>query len=116
MATMTVKNLWVVSLNCVLLLACVAPAFAQRIEAEAFLGKPFGVGRITLDLPPELLPQPLGIDGLVLTESSNRVFYPALESAGAMTMALTFCAIICSTSSTCLLTSSSSLIPLATRS
>jgi hypothetical protein len=63
--------------------SCVVPAFAQRIEAEAFWGKPFGVARITLDLPQELLPEPLGAEGLVVTEADNRVFYPVLESAGA---------------------------------
>ncbi len=64
-----------------LLLSNAAPLFAQRIEAEAFAGKPFGAGRITLDLPAEMLPEPLGAEGLVLTEPSGRVLYPALESA-----------------------------------
>jgi hypothetical protein len=59
-----------------------APAFAQRIEAEAFAGKPFGVGRIALDLPVEMLPEPLGPEGLVLADPSGRVFYPAWEISG----------------------------------
>ncbi|MCC6124771.1 MAG: hypothetical protein IT426_07415 [Pirellulales bacterium] len=69
------------SLGILVIFFAAAPAFAQRIEVEAFVGKPFGVGRITLDLPAEMLPQPLGVEGLVLTEPAGRVLYPALESA-----------------------------------
>jgi hypothetical protein len=56
-------------------------AFAQRAEVEAIAGKPFGVGRITIDLPDTMLPQPLGIEGLTLTDREGRVLYPAIESA-----------------------------------
>src|SRR5690242_19865458 len=83
MATLSIKTRKIFLAVILLLIGIAngAKVFAQRIEAEAFLGKPFGVGRIMLDLPPEMLPQPLGVEGLVLTESSGRVLYPALESA-----------------------------------
>jgi hypothetical protein len=81
MALLLLKKTRQFSLGIVLLLISIAPVFAQRIEAEAFAGKPFGVGRITFDLPAEMLPEPLGVEGLVLTEPSGRVLYPALESA-----------------------------------
>ena len=50
------------------------------IQAEAVAGQPFGVGRITLDVPPEMLPEPLGIEGIGLTEKNGRVFYPAIDN------------------------------------
>jgi hypothetical protein len=55
-------------------------AFAQQVEVEAFMGKPYGVGRITVDLPETMLPQPLGAEGLALTEPDGRVLYPAIET------------------------------------
>ncbi|MGD0383340.1 MAG: hypothetical protein ABSA77_07470 [Thermoguttaceae bacterium] len=55
-------------------------AFAQQVEVEAFTGKPYGVGRITVDLPETMLPQPLGAEGLALTERDGRVLYPAVET------------------------------------
>ncbi len=58
-------------------------ALAQlpHVEVEAVAGNPLGVGRITLDLPEGLLPAPLGIDGLGLSDKEGRVLYPALRSA-----------------------------------
>ena len=57
-------------------------AVAQaRIEAEAVAGEPFGVGRITVELPERLLPVPLGIDGLGLGDKDGRVLYPAIRGA-----------------------------------
>jgi len=57
-----------------------APLLAQeRIDAEAVFGVPFGVGRITCFLTEEQLPQPLGAEGLGITEKDGRVMYPALE-------------------------------------
>ena len=55
-------------------------AEAQQIEIEAIAGKPFGVGRIVLDLPESMLPQPFGVEGLALTERDNRVLYPTIDS------------------------------------
>lgn len=57
-------------------------ALAQRIEVDAFAGEPFGVGRLQLDLPPTMLPQPLGAEGLGVVELDGRVLYPALASGG----------------------------------
>ena len=48
-------------------------AQAQRIiEADAVLGSPFGVGRLVVQLPETILPQPLGLEGLGLSEKSGR--------------------------------------------
>ena len=47
---------------------------------EAIAGEPLGVGRVTIDLPPQELPAPLGPDGLGLTEKDGRVLYPAMRS------------------------------------
>lgn len=52
----------------------------RRFEAEAVAGQPFGVGRIVVDLPPEMLPQPLGVEGIGLSEAHGRVLYPAADS------------------------------------
>jgi hypothetical protein len=62
--------------------ACVLTSFAsaQQLETEAFIGKPYGVGRITVDLPETMLPQPLGIEGLALTERDGRILYPAVAT------------------------------------
>ncbi len=68
------------------LLAVVAvtasPAFAQSIRVDAFIGEPFGVGRLQLDLPPDAMPEPLGAEGLGLAEQDGRVLYPAVSSPG----------------------------------
>jgi hypothetical protein len=57
-----------------------SPAGAQgRYEAEAFVGQPFGVGRITFELPQNMLPAPLGIEGLGLNERRGRALYPTLD-------------------------------------
>jgi hypothetical protein len=57
-------------------------AFAQnRFEVDAVIGQPFGVGRIDFELPPNMLPDPLGIDGLGLDEKDHRVLYPTFDSA-----------------------------------
>ena len=59
---------------------CAAHAYAQQMmEAEAFAGRPYGVGRIVIDLPDDMLPQPLGAEGLALTESEGRILYPVVE-------------------------------------
>lgn len=48
--------------------------------AEAFPGDPFGVGRIAVEVPEGLLPEPLGEAGLGLTEANGRVLYPVVEA------------------------------------
>ncbi len=71
---------------------CASPASAQirfdiqraasRPEAEAVVdpAQPFGVGRITFELPAEMLPEPLGLEGIGLSEKDGRVLYPALDN------------------------------------
>ncbi len=51
------------------------------IEVQAVPGVPFGVGVIALQASPEMLPEPLGMEGLGLTEKNGRVFYPAMQAA-----------------------------------
>jgi hypothetical protein len=46
---------------------------------EAIAGEPFGVGRLVIDIPDHLLPQPLGAEGLGLSEKNGRVFYPVVR-------------------------------------
>jgi hypothetical protein len=52
---------------------------AQRWGVEAVAGEPFGVGRIRFDLSQDQLPEPLGIEGVGLSEKHGRAFYPALD-------------------------------------
>jgi hypothetical protein len=52
-----------------------APARAQ-LRTEAYLGAPFGVGRVEVALPPQMMPEVLGPAGVKLTEKSGRVLYP----------------------------------------
>lgn len=51
---------------------------AEAVSAQAVIGQPFGVGQITLRLSPDQCPQPLGAEGLGLSERQGRVFYPAV--------------------------------------
>jgi hypothetical protein len=60
--------------------AFAASAFAQRIEVEAAAGVPYGVGRIAFDPPAGALPQPLGVEGILLTEKNGRAWYPTIEN------------------------------------
>lgn len=50
-----------------------------RYRAEAYLGEPYGVGRVEVNLPPQLFPGPLGPGGLRLEERERRLFYPAAD-------------------------------------
>ncbi len=64
--------------------AWTSPLSAQiAFEVEAVAGQPFGVGRITFLSSPEMMPQPLGVDGIGLTEKDGRVLYPAIDSPAA---------------------------------
>jgi len=53
---------------------------ARPMEAEAVIGQPFGVGRITFELPQDRIPGPLGIEGIGLSEKQSRVLYPTLDN------------------------------------
>lgn len=76
------RSMW--ALNTFLVLSALSIlcqiALAQQMEFEAFAGKPYGVGRIIIDLPETMLPQPLGAEGLALTERDGRVLYPVVET------------------------------------
>ncbi len=50
-----------------------------RIEVEVIGGQPFGVGRITFELPQTMLPEPLGIEGIGLSEKHGRALYPTFD-------------------------------------
>jgi len=55
-----------------------APCLAQvRMRAEAFVGEPFGVGRLTVEIAGGELPLPLGAEGLGIGETNGRILYPA---------------------------------------
>jgi len=58
------------------LLGTLAPS---RLGGEAYSGKPFGVGRLTLVLPEDALPEPLGLEGLRISDAQGRVLYPAVR-------------------------------------
>jgi hypothetical protein len=59
----------------------VNPTYAQRrLPVEAYAGQPFGVGRITIDLSQDMLPDPLGAEGIGLTEQNGRALYPAIDN------------------------------------
>jgi len=65
-----------------IVLALCVPAQAQIKEVEAYAGRPFGVGRITL----EARPAADGLDSLTaagfrLVDADDRTFYPAVEVA-----------------------------------
>ncbi len=52
----------------------------RPFEFEAVAGQPYGVGRITFELPQDRLPGPLGIEGIGLAEKQNRALYPTLDN------------------------------------
>lgn len=49
-------------------------------QVEAYVGQPFGVGRIVLRIPEGELPEPLGAEGIELTDAEGRTFYPVVEA------------------------------------
>ncbi len=62
----------------------VTPALAQGgITINAVTGEPFGVGQMTIELPKSMLPEPLGIDGVMITDKDARVLYPVIKQPGA---------------------------------
>jgi len=67
--------------------AWAGPVMAQvSVNAEAVSGQPFGVGRLSVSLPREMLPELLGAEGLRLDENQGRVLYPTVYApvAGAV--------------------------------
>ena len=63
------------------LLLAASPARAQlRVRVEAYTGQPFGIGRLEIQMPRNELPEPLGVDGLAISERDGRVYYPTVDS------------------------------------
>lgn len=61
--------------------AAATTASAQGpVAVEALAGKPFGVGRIEVQIPESLQPEPLGLLGLSVSDQGGRVFYPAIDA------------------------------------
>ncbi len=56
------------------------PAARPEVEAAFDPAQPFGVGRVTIELTPEMLPEPLGTEGIGISEKDGRVLYPALDN------------------------------------
>src|SRR5688500_19531550 len=57
-----------------------AASARAAIRVEAYLGEPFGVGRVTVDLPPGTSASPWSDDRFTITESNHRVLYPVIEN------------------------------------
>ena len=64
-------------------IAAPGPA-AAAISVRAWVGRPLGVGRIEIELPAAMVPEPLGLAGIGLSEKNGRVFYPAIETPPGM--------------------------------
>src|SRR4029077_20531313 len=57
-----------------------ATAICQAaVRVEAYRGEPFGVGRVTVDLPQDAATAPGGDDRYAITDDEGRVVYPVLE-------------------------------------
>ncbi|MGQ9504158.1 MAG: hypothetical protein ACUVQR_04540 [Thermogutta sp.] len=56
-------------------------ADAAGVNAEAYIGQPFGVAKIDLGITPEILPSPLGVEGILIKEASGRVHYPVIATS-----------------------------------
>jgi hypothetical protein len=70
--------------RCVFLVAaaCTLSVTSARaaIRVEAYRGEPFGMGRVTVDLPPGASATPWSDDRFTITEASNRVLYPVAQN------------------------------------
>jgi hypothetical protein len=67
-------------LGTALLAALLCPSVGLAQRAEAFLGQPFGVGRVEFDAPPANGPEaPLSV---LVTDKQGRVYYPATIGGG----------------------------------
>jgi hypothetical protein len=58
-----------------------ASSSRAEIQVEAFRGEPFGIGRVTVELPPGEASSAANDDRFGIAEASNRVLYPVLESS-----------------------------------
>ena len=55
---------------------------SAQVRVEAVVGSPFGVGRIEITVPQQILPEGLGAAGIGLTERNGRVLYPVIANRG----------------------------------
>lgn len=60
---------------------CCSAAWAADLKGEAYVGRPFGVGKIELVITPDILPAPLGVEGILLKEANGRVHYPVVATS-----------------------------------
>ncbi len=63
-----------------LLTSAACPA---AVRVEAYRGVPFGIGRVTIDVPPGASSAPAVDDRFVLTEAHDRVLYPVMKNSSA---------------------------------
>ncbi len=73
------RALQILSIAVVAIVGQKASLAQTRIEAEALVGEPFGVGRLRVALPLGGEPESLGLGGLGVAERQGRVFYPAVD-------------------------------------
>lgn len=50
------------------------------VHVEAYRGEPFGIGRVTVDVPPGASAAPAIDDRFALTEANGRTLYPVMEN------------------------------------
>lgn len=50
------------------------------VTLEAFAGEPFGVGRVSVTLSRERIPEPLGYEGVGVSDDAGRVLYPVADT------------------------------------
>ncbi len=63
----------------VLLAWAIAPVTLAEIRIEAYVGQPLGVGRVTVDLPPDLAGAVVADDRFTIGDADGRLLYPATE-------------------------------------
>ncbi len=77
-------------LHRILFLSLMMSAFSSPthagITAEAYVGQPYGVGRITIVAPKSAYPEELGVDGVAVSDAEGRILYPAIAKPADMTL------------------------------
>ena len=63
-----------------LIFVSIAPA---AVQVQAYRGEPFGIGRVTIDLPPGVSSAPAVDDRFAITDTQNRVLYPVMKNSSA---------------------------------
>jgi hypothetical protein len=62
-------------------MAVAVAACPAAVRVEAYRGRPFGVGRVTVDLRQGASGDPWSDNRFTVTEATGRVFYPAIDNA-----------------------------------